>query len=367
MVNLSPNMVLPVPAVGLDPGPQYATNLNACLTLLDAHNHSAGYGVPITPDGLNINGNLPLNQNNLTLAKSVRFTPQSIVLNTPADIGCVYVLNNDLYYNDIAGNVVRITQGGGIAGSPGTIANLTSPASASYIAANQTFVFQSDANKAANMDFGSATLRNLTTSSAGVKIAPPVGLASDYTMTLPAGTPASTKIVTMDASGALGAAYDTDNVSLEVASNLLRVKYATLAISSSSGNFGTPSTTYVDVPNLSITFTASGRAPVFIGLVSDGTATGPATVGFINSGGTGNCRAQYRILRSGTEIGNYVVSQVTAATTQLTQYIPSSCIHTYDTPSAGTYTYKIQLLIAYSGGTALATCDLSKLIVREMY
>jgi hypothetical protein len=40
-------MNLPVPIVSVDPGPDWATNINACMAAIDGHDHSTGKGVPI--------------------------------------------------------------------------------------------------------------------------------------------------------------------------------------------------------------------------------------------------------------------------------------------------------------------------------
>ena len=46
--NASPFMGIPVPVVGVDPGPDWANNINAGLGIIDAHDHSTGKGAPIT-------------------------------------------------------------------------------------------------------------------------------------------------------------------------------------------------------------------------------------------------------------------------------------------------------------------------------
>lgn len=204
----SPSMLLPIPVVGVDPGPQYASDINNCLTLIDQHDHSPGYGVQITPSGLNISSDLPMGSNNLTGARSIRFTAQGGPIGAASDLGCLYEAGVDLYYNDGNGNQVRITQSGGVAGSPGSIANLTSPASASYVSANQTFVWESDASTPANLDAASLVLRNLTASSKGLTLSPPNALASDYAITLPA-LPASTLPVSISSAGIMSAAQIT--------------------------------------------------------------------------------------------------------------------------------------------------------------
>src|ERR1700684_4336213 len=91
--SITPNMNLVVPTVGPDgdPGPDWANNLNADLAILDQHNHSAGQGVQINPDGLNINADLPFNGNNLTLVNTVRFNNllASLAGTTP-NLGVIY-------------------------------------------------------------------------------------------------------------------------------------------------------------------------------------------------------------------------------------------------------------------------------------
>lgn len=198
---ISPNMNLIIPTPGVDPGPDYATNQNNDLTIIDQHNHSSGSGVQINPAGLNINADLPYNINNLILVRSVRFSPQGSPLALASDIGCLYESGVDLYYNDGSGNQIRITQSGSVAGSSGTITGLPSgTASASFGAG--TFVFQSATNTAANIDGGSFIFRNNTVSSKGLTLSPPNAMAANYSLVLPS-IPGANAFVTLDTSGNL--------------------------------------------------------------------------------------------------------------------------------------------------------------------
>lgn len=206
--NTSPSMNLPIPQVGNEAGPQYATDINNCLTLVDQHNHSTGYGTQINPNGLNINADLPMNVNNLVTTRTVRFTPQTAVLTDVVDVGCLYEVTNDLYFNDGLGNHVRITQAGAVAGTPGSIANLTSPASATYVSLTKTIVFQSNALTAANLDTGFIILRTPAASSPGLTLQAPAAIASDYTVSLPI-LPASNLPVSIDTMGNMSAALIT--------------------------------------------------------------------------------------------------------------------------------------------------------------
>src|ERR1700722_5805524 len=139
---ISPNMDLPIPVVGVDPGPDYANNLDSCLTLIDGHNHSPGYGVLINPDGLDINTDLTMNQNNLTNVRSIRFFPQSAPLSLVTDITCLYSVtesgsNGDLWYNDASGNQIQITKTGAVLA---TISALISGTNEASFVANQLVV-----------------------------------------------------------------------------------------------------------------------------------------------------------------------------------------------------------------------------------
>jgi hypothetical protein len=199
---LSPNMGMPISTVGEAPGPAWATNIDASLSIVDSHNHSSGQGVQINPSGININTNFPLNNNNATTIRSVNFTPQPSPLALITDIGCLYVSGVDLYYNDESGNQIRITQSGTVAGSSGTITGLPSgTASASYSAG--TFTFQGATNTPAAMNVGPVSIGNAVANSKAVTISPNAGIAANYNISLPAALPAAVNYVTLDNSGNL--------------------------------------------------------------------------------------------------------------------------------------------------------------------
>ncbi len=180
---VSPDMNLPIPVVGQAPGPDYADNVNSSLTLISQHDHTSGNGVLITPAAINLNSDLPFANNNATLLRSARFFAQTSPIGAAADVGALYVAGVDLYFNDISGNQIRLTQAGTIVGTAGSISGLPSgTASASY--GLGTFVFQSATNTAANIDAASYIFRNGSMSSPGLTLQPP-SLGADYSVTLP--------------------------------------------------------------------------------------------------------------------------------------------------------------------------------------
>lgn len=270
MSTISSNMNLVLSTVGVDSGYDWENNLNASLSIIDSHNHTTGQGVAIPPAGLNISSDLTFQGNNATFLRSTRFSSQSAVLSGASDLTCTYVVGQELYYNDSVGNHVQITSNGNVAGTPGSIANLTSPASASYVSLSSTFVWQSGSNTPANMDGASYILRNLAASSKGLTLNPPLAMAADYSLTLPS-LPASTRILSLDTSGAIatGVAGTVQTADLANAS-VTKPKLAALGqqISSGSGSFTTTSNSYVNVSNLSVTITTTGR-PVMLFLQPD--------------------------------------------------------------------------------------------------
>lgn len=208
-VNISPNMSLPIPIPGVTPGPTWASNINSSFLLIDQHNHSAGEGVQIQPNGLNINSDLTFGGNNATHLRTTRFTPQSgPITNTGADVGELYVSGNEIYYNDVSGgHQVKITTNGSVNAGAGSITGLPSgTASASYSAG--TFTWQSATSTAANMDFRSAILRNSTASSKGLTLNPPAAMGADITETLPT-IPAGLSFMTMSSAGNMGTGIST--------------------------------------------------------------------------------------------------------------------------------------------------------------
>lgn len=199
-VVISPNMNLPVPVVGSTPGPDWANNINSCMSSIDSHDHTPGHGVQISSSALDISSDLALNNNSLTEAKSVVFDAQPSFSTRQA----IYVISPDLIYNDGNGNVIRITQGGSVSGSAGTITGLPSgTASASYQSVGGTFQFQSATNTPANGTFASLSVAQQTTSPNTITIKSPNSLGASYNFTLPTSVPSFTSLLTMSTSGVL--------------------------------------------------------------------------------------------------------------------------------------------------------------------
>lgn len=316
----SPNMNMPVPTVGEDPGPDWATNYDACLSVIDGHTHTSGSGVPITPTAININADLPMNNNNLTTAKSVRFTTQSAPLSGNADLGCLYESGVDLYYNDGSGNQVRITQSGAVTGATGTITGLPSgTASASYSAG--TFSFQSATNTPGSISGGSIVVGQQVASGKGVTIAASGSQPANYNLTLPTALPAATSFVTSDASGNLSF---SENVGLLVSSTVPSASGVSLTS-------GVPANiTSISLPAGSWSVTAI----IGVNIVGGSANNFTGTIGLVSAA-------------LGTQGDNSFSSPVPTPLCD-----SSLCIANYPVTVASTTTYYMVASVTYSGGSS---------------
>ncbi len=379
--SVTPNMGLIQPGVGLTAGPQYASDLNASLTIIDNHNHTPGSGVQITPAGLDISTDLSIQSNNLTFVNSVQLNN---LLSLPTTLGAVYESGGNLYFNSATdGFQVQITAGHNVNAGSGSITGLVSPASASYVSGTQTFVWQSDVNISANMDMGSVILRNLTTSSTGITISPPSSLPGSYTITLPSTVSAANgSIMQMSTAGVMTNVLTVDNSTIKITANQLVAQKSAIitpgsitgtdiaaatisvanqvarpvsstasvdgiAVSSASGTFSSNSTSFVDVTNLTVTITTSGR-PVMLMLQSDGSSN----VAMLGTNAGAGSFGEMQFVRASTTLavhqfwGAASTNGVQSGIASAFRYLNSGLV-------AGTYTFKVQARSSSGGGNTV--------------
>ena len=199
------NLDLPSPLVTL--GPTWATLLNAAFGDVDAHDHTAGRGLPITPAAINVDADLDFQSHTAANVQAINLATQAASLALPSRLQSI---NGDLYWTNAGGTDVAITQGGAIAGAPGSISNLVPPAAAVYDASNQYVRFFTTATIMAGLDIGFLSLRqsrsptdptfSLTMPTTG--IAPGVNIGWQLPPTIPAASPGY---------GILAARYSTIN------------------------------------------------------------------------------------------------------------------------------------------------------------
>ena len=369
----TPNMGLILPVPSSEPGPAYATELINALEAIDVHNHTSGSGVQIPVSAINIDSDLSFNNFNISNLRSVRLKNNSAILTTSLDLNCLYTVAGDLYYNNSVGYPIQLSAGNAInAASIGGIGGdyTTSTALEFYTSSSKLFTFWSDTNKYASIGCGSVTIHNTaTTSTPGISLIAPTGLATDYSLTFPTTLPVSgTKILTVDSSGNIADTLGVDGATITISGNTLTVpdggvtrsKLAALnyAVSASCGaSTVTSDQAYHDVTNLSVSLTTTGR-PVQLYLIPDG--TDQTAGGYYSYVGSSYAAAyiMIQILRGSTQVYWAMMYPYSVYTDVNKSYIG------LDTPTAGTYTYKVQIKRTTSTGTTY--CYFYKLLAIEL-
>lgn len=389
---ITPNMDLDLPAVSVTVGPDWATLLNAALTLVDSHDHSDGKGVRVTQSGLNITGNLTLNDAYLTDVGSVRLVSQAATLATAQDVRSVYSVLGDLYYNNASGTAIQITSGGSVTAASDGISRAFSRTSVNsntvISAAGTTSYYDVDttsgvtftlpaANGVAAGRFyefkdttGSAGTNNIVINRAGSDT---IDGATSFTISYNYG---GVRLISDGASKWTSNEIKTNQIATAMIQssavttakiadgNVTQAKRVALGqqISSSSGTFSTTSSSFVDVTNLSVTITTTGR-PVVVALISDD-STADSYIEVLRTGTVTQYTGKLKILRDATTINQTAFLGTYASSATLASSWPVSSINHVDVPSAGTYTYKVQA-IASTTNTTVGVFR-SKLIAYEL-
>lgn len=142
------NLSLPVPSTTV--GPLWASMIITALTSIDSHDHSTGQGAKITPAGLEIDDDLDFDDNTLLNVGSLRLSDALSVLASPSDIGCLYRVGENLYYNNNSGASIQLTSGTSV-NAPGS-GEITTSTPVSY----PYSVTSGDAQKVLLIDTGTA-------------------------------------------------------------------------------------------------------------------------------------------------------------------------------------------------------------------
>lgn len=358
---ITPNMNLIVPTIGQEAAPTWNEDINTSLSLIDAHDHSVGNGVQITPDGLDINADLTFNSNNALALRSSRYTPQGSPLSLPTDLGCVYVSGVDLYFNDVSGNQIRLTQGGNIVGTSGSISGLTSPASASYNAGLSTFVWQSDVNTPAAMDNGPVTIRQLIANGFGVTLTASGSQSANYTLTLPQSLPGVSSFLSVDSSGNL--ATSTALANGITASNIANGTITTTQISGSAGivgaqlanaTVGPAQLTAANIQNTSVTGTITSGGPTVVSGTITMTNSGlNPIIAWITPDGVSGANLTLSVVNSASSTGIYTLDLLIDGSVASTQQVQANTgqsgepcklgpLPFFTSISAGSHTYQLR-------------------------
>lgn len=140
---ITPNMSLTPPIVGQTLGPTWATLVNYCMTLIDAHDHAHDRGVRITQDAF-----VPTNDVDVYSQRIKRIMGAVFVDGGYASAGAntAYVQDGDFWYRDADGTNIQLTKDGTInfslaAGFTGDYGAGGVSATASYTNATRLFEF----------------------------------------------------------------------------------------------------------------------------------------------------------------------------------------------------------------------------------
>jgi hypothetical protein len=212
----TPNMNLIEPTIGVDSGLVWEQSVNANSGVIDIHNHTPGYGVPINPAGLDINSDLSFNDFSAIVLKTTSFFNQSTVLSASTYPIALYAVGGDLYYNDNSNHQIKITSAGTVNATSSGITNGTN--TASFV--SNVLVVNEAANTPANIQAGSVLFGNNTAGSNFVTVSAPSALASNYTLTLPL-LPTQQSFMTLDQFGNEAAPWTVDGSTIKIISNQL--------------------------------------------------------------------------------------------------------------------------------------------------
>jgi hypothetical protein len=217
------NLTGPVPGPGGTPGPQWAQEVNADLSIIDAHDHTPGNGVPLSIAAIDINQDVNFNEFNATNMGTLFFFNQPAAL---IGLNGIYAVQGDLFFNDGFGNQIQITAGGGLnASSIGGIGGdyVGSTASAFYTSILDTFGFTSAPGVPAKIQAGDLLITSLNNTNVVTLSNPNSG--SSYTLNLPDSLPVSgTSFMTVDSTGNIGDLWQLDNVTIQQSANVIAVR-----------------------------------------------------------------------------------------------------------------------------------------------
>ena len=142
------NMSLNEPSVGTTAGPTWATETNSNWESIDAHDHTSGKGVQLTPSSLNINGDLEFNQNSATELKNVIFDSSVTAASTNYSISQI---DGNLYWRNNSGVNVQITTGSAVKTAGGDISGMSSVAEVLF--SSNSYAFKFDVSSSAGMNY----------------------------------------------------------------------------------------------------------------------------------------------------------------------------------------------------------------------
>ena len=117
------NMGMVLPLVGIEVGPTWATEQDTAMDQIDAHDHSSGKGVKVTPAGLNISADLAFASNRASGLHSSQYASLTVAATGTLDLGSLQNVAGNLWWVNTSGTGVQITSGGSL-NSSALVSNL---------------------------------------------------------------------------------------------------------------------------------------------------------------------------------------------------------------------------------------------------
>ena len=204
-------MSLTIPVVSSTVGPLYATQLNAAISNnggdIDSHDHSPGKGKLVNVDGIGINGNLPFAGFSATQLGSLTFLNQTV----PMSLNTLSLdANGNLFVNDNAGNSIQMTQAGAALG--GSAANGITGAgygsggvTISWVSGSKAYQLLQAATAYALLQTGPIHLFDTAAGlSNSVNLLSPVSLTNSYSLLFHAPLPTRGGIFSFSVAGSTG-------------------------------------------------------------------------------------------------------------------------------------------------------------------
>jgi len=183
------------------------TLLNAALTLVDAHDHTDGNGVPVPTAGIEIDADLAFGGFAATGLRAIDFNAVTAITSGYLTSLFVNAADNELYWRTAGGVNVQVTDGsslnssllGGFTGDYGS-----GDEEANYSAGSSIYNFLADDSPATRAYIDCSDIRLFEATGGvtnAVKLRSPASLAASYTLTMPAALPAGQRLLQLEADG----------------------------------------------------------------------------------------------------------------------------------------------------------------------
>ena len=343
----TPNMALTLPVVSQTPGPTWASEINADLSLIDSHNHTSGQGSLVPVAGLDINADLSLDTHALTDVTKV------VLLNgASATNNSVYAVSGNLWWTNGGGTPVQITSGNAVnVGATGNIGGITGSASVDYVSPTLSFDFTDENGNPASLvgDVFVGSSATLSTSATIGTVTLTASGSGSYAINLPAALPvSSTSFLTCTTGGQLGYTSQANGITrqMQAAVGQVVASYQFDGPISSPGNLLLP-----------VTITTTGR-PVFVGVTTITTAPNAAGIRLNNTGAPAYTSATVAVNITsasppvGFTAGNYlqvaIAGEISASGALI---VPASSLSGIVVLPLGQYTLQCVLVAISGGGT----------------